>query len=68
MGTIVPSSFSQFVYLAYGVAIRLVSETLSICEFKFDQQMSSGAKAQAKVLQFEAFGDHGWGHVALYPR
>ncbi len=30
--------------------------------------MSSGAIDQAKVLQFAAFHDHGWGHVALYPR
>ncbi len=39
-----------------------------ICEFKFDRQMSSGANDQAKVLQFAAFRDHGWGHVALYLR
>ncbi len=31
----------------------------SICEFKFDRQMSSGAYDQAKVLQFAAFRDHG---------
>ncbi len=30
--------------------------------------MSSGANCQAKVLQFPPFRDHGWGHVALYPR
>ncbi len=30
--------------------------------------MSSGANDQAKVLQFAALRDHGWGHVALYPR
>ncbi len=30
--------------------------------------MSMGANDQAKVLQFAAFRDHGWGHVALYPR
>ncbi len=30
--------------------------------------MSSGANDQAKVLQFAAFRDHGWGHVSLYPR
>ncbi len=30
--------------------------------------MSSGANDQAKNLQFAAFGDHGWGHVALYPK
>ncbi len=29
--------------------------------------MSSGAHNQAKVLQFAAFRDHGWRHVALYP-
>ncbi len=28
--------------------------------------MSSGANDQAKVLQFAAFRDHGWGHVAVY--
>ncbi len=36
----------------------------SICEFEFDRQMSSGANDQANVLQFAAFRDHGWGHVA----
>ncbi len=41
---------------------------ISICELKFDRQMSSGANDQAKGLQFAAFRDHGWGHVALYPR
>ncbi len=35
---------------------------------KFYQQMSSGANDQAKDLQYSAFRDHGWGHVALYPR
>ncbi len=30
--------------------------------------MSSDANNQAKVLQFAAFRDHGWGHVAMYPR
>ncbi len=40
----------------------------SICELKFDRQMSSGANDQAKVLQFAVFRDHGWEHVALYPR
>ncbi len=30
--------------------------------------MSSGANDQAKVSQFAALRDHGWGHVALYPR
>ncbi len=30
--------------------------------------MSSGANGQAKVLQFAAFRDHGWGHVAPFPR
>ncbi len=30
--------------------------------------MSSGANDQAKVLQFAAFRDHGWGHAALYQR
>ncbi len=30
--------------------------------------MKSCANDQAKVLQFAAFRDHGWGHVALYPR
>ncbi len=30
--------------------------------------MSSDANNQAKVLQFAAFGDHGWGYVAMYPR
>ncbi len=40
----------------------------SICKFKFGRQMSSGANDQVKVLQFAAFHDHGWGHVALYPR
>ncbi len=35
----------------------------SICEFKFDRQMSSGATDQAKVLQLAAFRDHGLGHV-----
>ncbi len=40
----------------------------SICEFKFDRQMCSGTNDQAKVLQFAAFHDHVWGHVALYPK
>ncbi len=39
-----------------------------IYELKFDRQMSSGANDQATVLQFAAFRDHDWGHVALYPR
>ncbi len=39
----------------------------SICPFKFDRQLSSGANDHAKVLQFAAFRDHGWGHVAVYP-
>ncbi len=30
--------------------------------------MTSGDNDQAKVLQFAAFRDHDWGHVALYPR
>ncbi len=30
--------------------------------------MSSGANDQAKVLQFAAFSDYGWGQVALYQR
>ncbi len=30
--------------------------------------MSSGANDQAKVVQYAAFRDHGWGHVAPYPR
>ncbi len=30
--------------------------------------MSSGANDEAKVLKFETFRDHGWGHVALHPR
>ncbi len=30
--------------------------------------MSSGANDEAKVKQFAALRDHGWGHVALYPR
>ncbi len=30
--------------------------------------MSSGAYDQAKGLQFAAFREHGWGHVALYPK
>ncbi len=29
--------------------------------------MNSGANDQANVLQFAAFPDHGWGHVATYP-
>ncbi len=40
----------------------------SICELKFDRQVRSGANNQANVLQFAAFCDHGWGHVAMYPR
>ncbi len=40
----------------------------SICKFKFDRQMSSGVNDQANDLQFAAFRDHGWGHVALCPR
>ncbi len=31
----------------------------SICEFKFDRQMSGGANDQAKVLQLAAFRDNG---------
>ncbi len=40
----------------------------SIFGFKLDRQMSSGVNDQPKLLQFAAFRDHGWGHVALYPR
>ncbi len=40
----------------------------SICQFKFDQQKSNGANDQAKLLQFAVFCDHGWGHVAVYPK
>ncbi len=29
--------------------------------------MTSGANEQAKVLQFAAFREHSWEHVALYP-
>ncbi len=29
--------------------------------------MNSGANDQATGLQFEAFRDHGWGHVVVYP-
>ncbi len=36
----------------------------SIFQFKYDRQTSSGANDQANVLQFAAFRDHGWGHVA----
>ncbi len=39
----------------------------SICEFKFGQQMSSGANDHAQILQFAAFRDHGGGNVAGYP-
>ncbi len=38
----------------------------SICQFKFDRQMSSGAKGQANGLHFAALRDHGWGHVAVF--
>ncbi len=31
-----------------------------IFEFKFDQQMRSGANDQATILQFTAFRDHGY--------
>ncbi len=48
--------------------IPVFAASTSICEFKFVRQMSSCANDQAKVLQFAAFRDHGWGHVALYPR
>ncbi len=30
--------------------------------------MSSDANYEAKILQFAAFRDHGWGHVALFLR
>ncbi len=49
-------------YFSLSCCIRCTS----ICEFKFDRQMSSGATDQANVLQFAIFRDHGW--FALYPR
>ncbi len=30
--------------------------------------MNSGANDQAKVLQFAALRDHGWGHIAVFPK
>ncbi len=58
------SSASGYPAISRSFCIR----STSICEFKFDRQVSSGANDQAKDLQFAAFRDHGWGHVALYPR
>ncbi len=46
---------------------RCCIRSTSICQFKFDRQMSGSANNQTKVLQCTASHDYGLGRVAVYP-